>query len=142
VPTLFVAKSKALQDWGHGVGVTKFLFKVGVDESSGDEAVAMMNAEKVAGQDDWKLLGQKETDLADADALDRVARREQPLDPDFYPRIRGARGVFKVKLSNVENDMMVRAALANENQQLKNLKAKDKDIADYLMRRADEDSGS
>ena len=34
---------------------------------------------------------------------------------------------------------MLRAALANENQQLKTLKAKDKDIAAYLLRRAGED---
>ena len=54
--TLFVARSKALQDWGHGVGVTKFLFKVGVVDGSIDEAIAVMNAEKVAGSADWKYL--------------------------------------------------------------------------------------
>lgn len=136
--TLFVAKSKALQDWGHGVGVTKFLFKVGVTDGSIDDAILVMNAERVAGCDDWKPLDKQETEFDEATAIERVGRREQALDPDFYPKIRAARGIFKVKIDNVENDMMVRAALANENQQLKTLKAKDKDIAAYLLRRAGE----
>jgi len=139
VATLFVAKSKVLQDWGHGVGVTKFLFKVGVVDGSIDEAIAVMNAEKVAGSDDWKYLEKQDTELDDHTVIERVGRREQALDPEFYPKIRGARGIFKVKIDNVENDMMLRAALANENQQLKTLKAKDKDIAAYLLRRAGED---
>ena len=133
---LFVAKSKNLQDWGHGVGVTKFLFKVGVFDGSGDDAIARLNDEKAGGRDDWKLLGQQDSDQDEATALAQLARREQLLDPDFYPTIRGEPGIFKVKVSNVEDDMMVRAALANENEQLKTLKAKDKDIAAYLLRRA------
>ena len=137
--TLFVAKSKALQDWGHGVGVTKFLFKVGVVDGSIDEAIAVMNAEKVAGSADWKYLEKQDTELDDHTVIERVGRREQALDPDFYQKIRGARGIFKVKIDNVENDMMLRAALANENQQLKTLKAKDKDIAAYILRRSGED---
>ena len=52
---LYVAKSKALQDWGHGVGVTKHLYKVGVCADL-DETIAAMNADKFAGRDDWKAL--------------------------------------------------------------------------------------
>lgn len=136
VATLFVAKSKDLQDWGHGVGVTKFLFKVGVAEGAGNALVAELSARKAAGREDWKLLGSQETDQDDATALAQLATREQQLDPDFYPALRSEHGVFKIKVSNVENDMMLRAALANENEQLKTLKAKEKDIAAYLLRRA------
>lgn len=137
--TLFVAKSKDLQDWGHGVGVTKFLFKVGVADGTGDQAINHLNDQKAAGREDWKLLGKQEADQDEGTAVAQLALREQLLDPDFYPAVRGEPGIFKVKVSNVEDDMMVRAALANENEQLKTLKAKDKDIAAYLLRRASQE---
>jgi len=136
VPTLFVAKSKDLQDWGHGVGVTKYLFKVGVTDGSGDDAITELTARKAAGREDWKLLGKQDADQDEAAALEQLGLREQLLDPDFYPAIRSEPGIFKVKIANVENDMMVRAALSNENEQLKTLKAKEKDIAAYLLRKA------
>lgn len=136
MPKLFVAKSKDLQSWGHGVGVTKFLYKVGVFNGSADDAINDLNEAKAAGLEDWKLLGEEDVDHDEAAALEQLAIREQQLDTDFYPPIRGEPGIFKVKISNVEDDMMIRAALANENQQLKTLKAKDKDIAAYLLRRA------
>ena len=136
MPKLFVAKSKDLQSWGHGVGVTKFLYKVGVFNGSADDAIIGLNDTKAAGLEDWKLLGEQDVEHDEAAALEQLALREQQLDSDFYPPIRGEPGIFKVKVSNVEDDMMVRAALANENQQLKTLKAKDKDIAAYLLRRA------
>ena len=140
MPTLFVAKSKDLQDWGHGVGVTKFLFKVGIADGSGDDAVADLTARKAAGREDWKLLAKQDTDQDEAAVLEQLGSREQLLDPDFYPAIRNEPGIFKVKVSNVENDMMLRAALSNENEQLKTLKAKEKDIAAYLLRRSSKTS--
>ena len=136
MPTLFVAKSKDLQDWGHSVGVTKYLFKVGVTDGSGDDAITELTARKAAGREDWKLLGKHDADQDEAAALEQLGLREQLLDPDFYPAIRSEPGIFKVKIANVENDMMVRAALSNENEQLKTLKAKEKDIAAYLLRKA------
>ena len=136
MPTLFVAKSKDLQDWGHGVGVTKFLFKVGITDGSGDDSVVDLTARKAAGREDWKLLAKQDTDQAEAAILEKLGSCEQLLDPDFYPAIRNEPGIIKVKVSNVENDMMLRAALSNENEQLKTLKAKEKDIAAYLLRRA------
>jgi hypothetical protein len=141
VPALFVAKSKGLQDWGHGVGVTKFLYKVGVADDA-DAAVADMNAAKFAGRDDWKIVKKSKAadDVGEDTAIARVAQREQELDPDYYPQIRGARGIFKIKVTNVENDMVVRAALASEHQSINTGKAKEKDIADYLLRRAGEDA--
>ena len=140
MPTLFIAKSKDLQDWGHGVGVTKFLFKVGIADGSGDDAVGDLTARKAAGREDWKLLAKQDTDQDEAAVLEQLGSREQLLDPDFYPAIRNEPGIFKVKVSNVENDMMLRAALSNENEQLKTLKAKEKDIAAYLLRRASKTS--
>ncbi len=141
VPTLYVAKSKALQDWGHGVGVTKYLYKVGVADDA-DATIAEMNETQFAGRGDWKLLKKTKTELDETAATERVARREQILDPDFYPQIRGAGGVFKVKLTNVENDMVVRAALASEHEQIKTGTVKEKDIVAYLLRRAEEDDAA
>lgn len=134
--TVFIAKSKALQDWGHGVGVTKHLYKVGVSDGDINEALDQMNATKLAGRDDWKVLKKIEADLDEQTAVERVARREQVLDPDFYPQIRGAAGIFKVKVANVENDMVVRAALSSEHTSIKTGNAKTKDIAEYLLRHA------
>src|SRR3546814_15486857 len=72
-----------------------------------------MNTERHVGFDDWKLLKKQKVEALDeAAALARLAQKERVVDPTYYPKLRGAAGVFKVKPENVENSMVVKAALS------------------------------
>lgn len=135
MPTVFVARSQTLQSWATDVGLTKHVYYLGVVAEDGELAVAAMNACRAGGRDDWKLLKQLAVDdVGEADARERLARKETQLDPKYYPQLRGSLGLFKVKLVNVENQLMMQRALAGE--AVKNLRLKPANIADYLIRNA------
>jgi hypothetical protein len=112
---VYVARSSALQKWGAEVGVTKNLFKIGVADSA-EAAVKALNDAGCAGATDWKLIAKEATEieLGEDQAIDRLAVREKMVDPNLYPRLKGERGIVKVKPANVENHLMVRKALAGE----------------------------
>jgi hypothetical protein len=112
---VYVARSTALQKWGAEVGVTKHLFKIGVADSA-EAAVKALNDTGCAGASDWKLIAKEATDLDidEAAAIERLAAREKMVDPNLYPRLKGERGVVKVKPANVENHLMVKKALLGE----------------------------
>jgi len=136
VPVIFVAKSAAQQDWANSVGLTKHVYKLALAEDSAEAAIERMNAERHAGFDDWKVLKKQKTEAVDEEtALTRLAGKEKPVDPAYYPKLRGAAGVFKVKLENVENSMVVKAALSGA-ADLKAPKPKPADIAAYLIANA------
>jgi hypothetical protein len=136
MPVIFVAKSAGQQDWANSVGLTKHVYKLGFAEDSAEAAVERMNAERHAGFDDWKLLKKQKTETAEeAAAFARLAAKERLVDPAYYPKLRGATGVFKVKLENVENSMVVKAALSGA-AELKAPKPKPADIAAYLISNA------
>ncbi|HTI87049.1 MAG TPA: hypothetical protein VL966_10635 [Alphaproteobacteria bacterium] len=109
---VYVARSTALQKWGAEVGVTKHLFKIGVADSA-EAAVKALNEAGCAGAADWKLVAKEATDadIDEARAVERLAAREKMVDPNLYPRLKGERGVVKVKPANVENHLMVKKAL-------------------------------
>jgi hypothetical protein len=133
---IFVAKSAGQQDWANSVGLTKHVFKLGFAEDTAEATVERMNAERHAGFDDWKVLKKQKTEgIDEAAALDRLSQKERLVDPTYYPRLRGASGVFKVKPENVENSMVVKAALTGQ-AELKNPKAKPAEIAAYLISNA------
>lgn len=135
MPTLYVAQSKSLNEWGSDVGLSKNLFKVGVSDLPPKEAVAALNAEKFAGQTDWTLIKPEPVEGAEEAALiERLALKEKLIDPKYYPRIRGATGIFKVKPENVENHIIVKMSLAGEEPKLTKLKPAD--IAGYLIHNA------
>jgi len=127
--TLFVASSKGMQDWAADVGLGKHVFKVGLAES-GDSAQAVDN---LAGFSDWKILAKVETDLDEAVILERLAAKEKLVDPAYYPKLRGAKGVVKISLAAVENAILVSLALENR-EPPKGMKIKPADIAQYLLR--------
>lgn len=132
---IYVAASKALAAWAADVGLTKHIYKVGVADGPIEVAIAALNGESFAGEADWKLLQKQETtDVDDASAVARVAAREKMIDPNYYPKIRGATGIFKVKIGNVANHLLVRRALAGEEEKLD--KVKTADIARYLLQSA------
>jgi hypothetical protein len=137
MPTVYVAASKELGKWGGDVGVSKHLYKLGLAEESAEEAVAALNASAYAGQTDWKLVKKQQVEsLSEEAALERAQRKEKMLDPNYYPRLRGTTGIFRVKPVNVENHILVAQALAGREPKLDKLKPAD--IAQYLITIASE----
>ncbi|MNC87455.1 hypothetical protein D3C83_31830 [compost metagenome] len=132
---IYVAKSKGLEGWGADVGLTKHVYKVGVAAESAEAAVEELNANAVAGHADWKLVKKQEVEgVAEADALARLAKKQRLVDPTYYPGIKGAAGIFKVKPADVEQALLMNQALAGG--EMKIVKANAPVIADYLIRNA------
>lgn len=133
--TIYVARSSTLSKWGADVGLGKNLFKLGYAEGTAEEALKALKEEAHCGAADW-LLAAKQTvvefDLAAAIAS--LQRKEKMVDPALYPKLRGTLGIFKVKLTNVENSLMVQKAL--EGMQVKEIKLKPADIGGYLIANA------
>ncbi|MEO0034025.1 MAG: hypothetical protein RLZZ501_48 [Pseudomonadota bacterium] len=126
----YVARSKTLQAWGSDVGLGKNLYKVGyLAEGSPAEALAG----GLAGADDWSVVASRAADLADEDdLLTRLAMREKLVDPAYYPRLRGERGIVKVNPAAIENVMRVRLALETGTEP-DVIKVKPADIARLLL---------
>ena len=57
------------------------------------------------------------------------------IDPNLYPKLKGARGVFRINPVKVENHIVVSRALAGESD-LKALKLKPEDFAANLIHNA------
>jgi hypothetical protein len=130
--SIYVATSKGLANWGSDVGLTKYIYKVGVSDDPADEAIRALNDTRYGGQDDWKLAKKLDgVEASEADVLARVAAKEKPVDPTYYPRIKNTTGIFKVKIANVESQLLVQQALKGEDPHL--VKVKAADIAQYLL---------
>jgi len=136
MPTVYVARSQGLQKWGAEVGLTKHLFKIGVTEGKVQDAVKALNDSACAGERDWKLIAHEVVESAgDESALvDRLGAKEKLVDSALYPRLKGERGVVKVKPENVANHLMVRKALAGEEDIA--IKLRPADIGSYLIANA------
>lgn len=134
--TVFVARSAALTKWGSDVGLGKFLFKLGFAEAGAEEAVKALNESAHAGATDWTLVRQQPAEDIDEDVMvARLGRKEKMVDPALYPRLRGATGIFKLKLANVENHILLSLALSGAPTP-KVLKPKATDFAAYMVANA------
>jgi hypothetical protein len=132
---IYVAFSKTLAEWGGDVGLTKHLYLVAAAEDGVEAAIEALNQQRVAGVDDWKLIKKAPAKGTDQSrATEQLARKERMVDPGYYPRLKGARGIFKVKLQNVEHSRLVKRALAAEQEKVSKLKPAD--IAQYLIENA------
>jgi hypothetical protein len=132
---LYVAASKTVADWAADVGLTKHVYKVGVADEPAEDVAKALNDSACAGGGDWKILKKEAVDgIDEAAVIARVAQKEKMVDPGYYPRIRGAQGLFRVKISNVANHLLVKRALAGEEQKVD--KVKTPDIAAYLLQAA------
>jgi hypothetical protein len=129
MPMIYVARSSKLSKWASDVGLSKHVFKLGCTE----EDPKALAAAGWAGETDWQLVKKQAVDgLTEAEAVERVARKEKLIDPNIYPKLRGAVGVFKVLPAHVENHILVSRALAGEAERIE-LKLKPADFADYLI---------
>ncbi|HMA50502.1 MAG TPA: hypothetical protein VKP60_12160 [Magnetospirillaceae bacterium] len=133
MPIVFIAHSKQAATWGADVGLGKNIFLLSTAEDA--DAAAAFLAAKPCGAEDWVLVKKEDIETADAEPLqNKLAAKEKRVDPNLYPRLRGFQGLFKVKLENVENHVMVKKALDGEAP--KEIKIKPADIAAYLLHNA------
>ena len=132
MPVLFVARSAALGRWASDVGFGKHVYKVGV----ADDDPKPLAAAGWAGESDWKIVRTDEVDeLNEADALERLGRKEKMIEPRLYPKLKGAAGIFRVNSEHVENHIIVSRALAGDSDRTE-LKLKPTDFAAYLVHNA------
>jgi len=130
--TIYVARSAAFSEWASDVGLSKNVFKLGYTEEPLEDVVKA----NWAGAEDWSIVKKKAADgIDEAELIAKMARREKMIDPAYYPRLRGATGIFKIPPDKVESSIIVAKSMANEALP-KSLKAKPGDFADYLISNA------
>ena len=132
MPSIYVARSVKTGKWGSDVGVGKHVYKVGVVD--GDPKAAA--AAGWAGESDWSIVKSEPVEgLSEDEAIERLAEKERMIDPNLYPKLKGARGVFRINPVKVENHIIVSRALAGDSDR-KELKLKPADFAAYLIHNA------
>jgi hypothetical protein len=126
---LYVARSAKLGRWSSDVGLGKHTYKVGVCDGD-PKALAETGW---AGESDWKIVRRDQVEgLSEAEAIERLGRKEPMIDPNLYPKLKSAVGVFRVAASRVENHIIVSRALAGDSDR-RDLKLKPVDFATYLI---------
>jgi hypothetical protein len=128
---IYVARSVKAGKWGSDVGLGKHVYKLGVADDP--KAVA---AAGWAGESDWSIVKSEPVEgLSEDEAIARLAAKERMIEPNLYPKLKGARGVFRMNPVKVENHIVVSRALACDSD-LKALKLKPADFAAYLIHNA------
>ena len=126
---LYVARSVKLGRWASDVGLGKNVYKVGI--ADGDPKA--LAATGWASETDWAVVRKVAVEgLSEEEALDRLGRREKIIDPQLYPKLKGAAGVVRLTPDRVENHILVTRALAGQSDRAE-LKLKPTDYADYLI---------
>ena len=129
---LYVARSAKLCRWASDVGLGKHVYKVGVAE--GDPKP--LAAAGWAGEADWTITRKQVVEgLDEEEALARLGRKEKIIEPNLYPKLKGATGVFRLTPTRVESHIIVTRALAGESDRVE-IKLKPTDFADYLIHNA------
>ena len=129
---VYVAMSPAMQEWGGDVGISKNVYKVAYTDETPEAALAGLNADGYAGVKDWELLGAREIDGVDAEALaQRLKDRHKMIDPLYYPRIKGAKDIVKIELRKVEANLVIKRTMEGRDSKVPKLKPKD--IGAYLL---------
>ncbi|HJT08267.1 MAG TPA: hypothetical protein VJ747_15150 [Stellaceae bacterium] len=129
---IFVARSAKFGKWASDVGLSKNVFKVGYSEDDPKPVIE----QGWGGETDWTLVRQRDAEnVSEEQIVQRLARKEKMVDPNYYPRLRGATGIFKVSPEHVENHILVARVMAGASER-QELKLKPTDFADYLIQNA------
>jgi hypothetical protein len=127
--SIYVARSVKAGKWASDVGLGKHVYKLGVT----DDDPKQVAAAGWAGETDWSVVKAEPVDgLEEAEGIDRLAAKERMIDPNLYPKLKGARGVFRLNEVKVENHFVVARALSGESE-LKLIKLKPADYAAYMI---------
>jgi hypothetical protein len=130
--TIYVARSAKAGKWASDVGLGKHVYKLGVTDDDPKAAAAS----GWAGETDWSIVKTEPVEgLTEDEAIGRLAVKERMIDPNLYPKLKGARGVFRLNEVKVENHFVVARALSGESD-LKAFKLKPADFAAYLIANA------
>lgn len=135
MPTIYIAKSAALQDWGSDVGISKHIYKVGLMDDATD-AAKTLNAEAHMGQTDWKIIAKRDVPEIDGEdeMLARLGHRLKLIDPNYYPKLKGSRSIFKLNPHDIESHMVMKQTMAGEQPKVKKLTPTD--IGNYMIENA------
>ncbi len=132
MPSIYVALSPAMQEWGGDVGISKHLYKVGYTDDDPKAAVQALNNEGYGAQKDWMLIGSREGEgLDEAALLVRLGERQKVIDPLYYPKIKGAKDIVRVDQRRVEANLVIKRTMEGRDSKVPKLKPAD--IADYLI---------
>jgi hypothetical protein len=132
LPSIYVAFSPAMQEWGSDVGVGKHLYKAGFTDEAPEAAIAALIEDSYAGQADWQLAGAREVEeLDEATVTARVAERLKALDPLYYPRIKGAKDILKLEQRKVEASIVIKRTMEGRDSKVPKLKPPL--IADHII---------
>lgn len=130
--SIFVARSVKTGKWASDVGLGKHIYKLGVTQGDPKQEAAA----GWAGESDWLIVKSEPVeDMDEGAAIDRLVAKERMVDPNFYPKLKGARGVFRLDPTKVENHFIIARALSGESE-LKVIKLKPTDFAAYLIANA------
>ena len=132
MPSLYVAYSLAMQEWGADVGVSKHLYKAGFTDGDPKDAIEELNAEGYAGQKDWLLAGSQIVEGLDQSAvLARLPERQKTLDPLYYPKLKGAKDIVKLEQRKVEANLVIKRTMEGRDSKVPKLKPVD--MANFII---------
>ena len=132
MPSVYIAMSPTMQEWGSDAGISKHLYKAGVTDDDPKAAVDALNAEGYAGQKDWQLAGDKAVDTIDEEGfVARLAERQKTVDPLYYPKLKGARDIVKLEQRKVEANFVIKQTM--EGGASKVPKLKPQHMADFII---------
>jgi hypothetical protein len=130
--SIYVARSVKAGNWASDVGLGKHIYKLGVTNDDPKQVAAT----GWAGETDWSIVKAEPIEGLDEDeAIERLAAKERMIDPNLYPKLKGARGVFRLNEVKVENHFIVARALSGESE-LKLIKLKPADYGAYMIANA------
>ncbi len=129
---IYVARSVKFGKWASDVGLSKHVYKVGFTEEDPKPIVQ----QGWGGETDWAIVRKREAEgVSEEEVIQRLQRKEKMVDPTYYPRLRGATGIFKVLPEHVENHIIVARTMEGASDRAE-IKLKPADFADYLIHNA------